>query len=59
MHRLRNVQTVQLIVQEMGESTVVLLRVADNASSSIQYSLELVYGGLGCPSGHGVAVVHT
>ena len=46
-------------MQEMGESTVVLLRVADNASSSIQYSLELVCGGLGCPSRHGVAVVHT
>jgi len=49
---------VQLVVQEMAESAVVLPRVADDASGSIQYSLELVCGRLGCPSEKGVAVVH-
>jgi len=44
---MRNVHPVQLVVQEMAESAVVLLRVADDASDSIQYSLELVCGGLG------------
>ena len=58
LHPLRNVQTVQLVVQEMAESAVVLPRVADDASDSIQNSLELVCGGLGCPSENGVAVVH-
>jgi len=47
LHPLRNVQPVQLVVQEMAESAVVLPRVADDASDSIQYSLELVCGGLG------------
>ena len=34
LHLLRNVQTVQLIVQEMAESAVVLPRVADDASGN-------------------------
>jgi len=59
LHRLRNVQPVQLVVQEMAESAVVLPRVAEDASGSIRYSLELVCGGLGCPSVNGVVVVHT
>ena len=45
-------------VQEMAESAVVLLRIADDASGSIHYSLELVCGRLGCPSENGIAVVH-
>ena len=49
LHPLRNVQPVQLVVQEMAESAVVLPRVVDDASGSIQYSLELVCGGLACP----------
>ena len=48
----------QLVVQEMAESADVLLLIADDVSGSIQYSLELVCGGLGCPSQNGVAVVH-
>jgi len=55
---LRNVQPVQLVVQEMAESADVLLLIADDVSGSSQYSLELVCGGLGCPSQNGVAVVH-
>jgi len=58
LHPLRNVQPVQLVMQEMAESAVVLPRVADDASGSIQYSLELVCGGLGCPTENGVAIVH-
>jgi len=40
LHPLRNVQPVQLVVQEMAESAVVglLACVADDASGSIQYS---------------------
>jgi len=57
VHPLRNVQPVQLVVQETNESAVVLLRVTDDESGSIQYSLELACGGLGCPSENGVAVV--
>ena len=57
-----NVQPVQLVVHatvhEMAESAVVLLRIADDASGSIHYSLELVCGRLGCPSENGIAVVH-
>ena len=48
----------QLVVQEMAEAAVVLPLVADHASGSIQYLLQLVYAGLGCPSVNGVAVVH-
>jgi len=55
LHPLRNVQPVQLVVQEMAESAVVLPRVA----VGILYSLELVCGRLGCPSENGVAIVHT
>jgi len=58
LHRLRNVQPVQLVVQEMTEWAIVLPRVADDASGSIQYSLELVCGRLGCLSENGVATVH-
>jgi len=58
LHPLRNVQPVQLVVQETAESAVVLPRVADDARCSIQYTLELVCGGLGCPSENGVAIVH-
>jgi len=58
LHPLRNVQPVQLVVQEMAESAVVLPCVADDASGSIQNSLELVCSRLGCPSENGVAVVH-
>ena len=58
LHPLRNVQPVQLVVQEMAESAVVLPRVADDASGSIQYALELVCGGLGPPPREkGAAVV--
>jgi len=59
LHPLRNVQPVQLVVQEMTESAVVLPRVADDASGSTQNSLELVCGRLGCPSENGIAIVHT
>jgi len=55
LHRLRNVQPVQLVVQETAESAVVLPRDADDASGSIRYSLELVCAGLGCHSENGVA----
>ena len=58
LHPLRNVKSVQLVVQEMAESAVVLPRVTDDTSGSIQNSLELVCGGLGCPSENGVAIVH-
>jgi len=58
LHPLRNVQPEQLIVQETGESAVVLPCVTDDASGSIQYSLEFVCGGLGCPSENGIAIVH-
>ena len=53
LHPLKNVQPVQLVVQEMAESAVVLPRVTDDASGSIQYSLELAHGRLGCPSENG------
>ena len=60
LHPPRNVQQVQLVVQEMAESAVVLPRVADDASGSIQYSLELVCARWTWMSGkNGVAVVHT
>ena len=60
VHRLRNVQQVQLVVQETAESAVVLPRVADDASGSIQYALELVCARWTWMSGkNGVAVVHT
>jgi len=54
LHPLRNVQPVQLVVQEMTESAVVLT----TRAYSREYSLELVCGGLGCPSVNSVAVVH-
>jgi len=58
VHPLTNVQPEQLVVQETAESAVVLPRVADDSSGSIQYALELVCGGLGCPSENDVAIVH-
>jgi len=36
-------------MQEIGEFAVILLHVTDYTSGSIQYSLELVYVGLGAP----------
>jgi len=44
LHPVKNVQPVQLVVQEMAESAVVLLRVADDASGSIitRWSLSVV-----------------
>jgi len=53
-------QPVQLVVQEMCESPVVLPCVTDDTSGSIQYPLQLVCGRLrlGCPSENGAAVVH-
>jgi len=61
VHPLMNIQSVQLVVRETGESAVVLPRVADDASGSIQYSLELraCLWSTWCPSENGVAVVHT
>ena len=41
LHPLRKVQPMQLVVQEMAKSVVVLLRVADEVSGSIQYLLNL------------------
>lgn len=38
--------------------TVILVSVADDASSGIQYLLKLVGDGLGCPSKNSAAVVH-
>ena len=58
LHSLRNVQPVQLVMQEMAESAVVLPCITDDVSGSIQYSLELVSAGLGCPRKNGVAEVH-
>ena len=52
LHPPRNVQPVQLIVQEMAESAVVLMI---PASGSIEYSLELVCAGLGRPIENGIA----
>ena len=52
LHPPRNVQPVQLVVQEMAESAVVL---TIPASGSIEYSLELVCAGLGRPSENGIA----
>ena len=49
LHPLRNAQPAQLIMPEIGESAVILLHVTDYTSGSIQYSLELVYVGLGAP----------
>ena len=54
-----HVQPVQLVVQEIGESAVILLHVTYNVSSSIPYLLELVCGRLGCPSENGIAVDHS
>ena len=58
MHSLRNIQPVQLVVQQKRQAAVVLAGVADDASSGIQYSLKLVGDGLRRHSETGVAVVH-
>ena len=39
---LRNIQPVQLGMQQMGQAAVVLASVAADASSGIQYSLKIV-----------------
>jgi len=57
LHPLRNVEPVQFVVQQIGESAIVLLRVGDDASSGIHNSLELVCGRLGCPHENGIAIV--
>ena len=43
---------------DYGESAIVLSRIADDASSGIHNSLELVCDILGRPSEKGVAIVH-
>ena len=43
----RNIQSVQLLEQKKIQAAVVLVAVADDACSDIQYSLKLVGDGLG------------
>ena len=43
----RNIQSVQLLEQKKRQAAVVLVAVADDANSGIQYSLKLVGDGLG------------
>ena len=50
LHSLGNVEPVQFVVKQIGESAIVLPRVGDDASSGIHNSLELVCGRLGCPA---------
>jgi len=57
LHPLGNVEPVQLVVEQIGESAIVLPRVGDDASSGIHNSLELVCGRLGCPHENGIAIV--
>ena len=54
---LGNVEPVQFVVEQIGESAIVLPRVGDDASSGIHNSLELVCGRLGCPRENGIAIV--
>ena len=56
-HSLGNVEPVQLVVEQIGESAIVLPLVGDDASSGIHNSLELVCGRLVCPRENGVAIV--
>ena len=44
---------------KLRQSVVVLSRVADDTSSGVHDSLELVGEGLGCTGENSVAVVHT
>ena len=43
LHPLGNVEPVQLVVEQTGESAIVLPRVGDDANSGIHNSLELVH----------------
>ena len=57
LHPLGNVEPVQLVVEQTGESAIVLPRVGDDASSGIHNSLDLVCGRPGCPHENGIAIV--
>jgi len=57
LHPLGNIESVQLVVEQIGKSAIVLPRVGDDASSGIHNSLELVCGRLGCPHENGIAIV--
>ena len=57
LHPLGNVEPVQFVVEQIGESVIVLPRVGDDASSRIRNSLELVCGRLGCRRENGIAIV--
>ena len=57
LHPLGNAEPVQFVVEQIGESAIVLPRVGDDASSGIHNSLELVCGGLGCPHENGIVIV--
>ena len=59
LHPLGNVEPVQLVVEQIGESAIVLPRVGDDASSGIHNSLELVCGRHGCLRENGVAIADT
>ena len=57
LHPLWNVEPVQVVVEQIGESAIVLPRVGDDASSGIHNSLELVCGRLGCSHENSIAIV--
>ena len=59
LHPLGNVEPLQLVVEQIGESgrDRTSARVGDDASSGIHNSLELVCGRLGCPRENGIAIV--
>ena len=59
LHPLWNVEPVQFVVEQIGESAIVLPRVGDDASSGIinRWSYELVFGRLGYPHENGIAIV--
>jgi len=55
LHSLWNIKPVQLDVQQMRQTTIVLAGRGDDTSGGVQ----LVDDGLGCPSEHAVAIVYT
>jgi len=59
LHSLWNIKPVQLGMQQMRQTMIVLAGTSDDTGGGVQNLLKLVGDGLGCPSEHGVAVVYT
>jgi len=57
-HSLWNIKPMQLGMQQMRQTAIVLAGTSDDTTGGVQNLLKLDGDGLGCPSEHGTAIVY-